>query len=149
MTLIDLRPNESRPAVRRDVSRENLRPTAGRPPSLAEIAWASGLYEGEGSVTGVGQAFITQKEPWVLLRVRDLFGGTVGGPYVWTTRRFYRWHAAGARGRGFLMTVYPFLSPRRQRQIRQVLAHWREPSGRELVEKALQAIRGELGAISE
>lgn len=112
---------------------------------MQDIYWAAGLFEGEGSIAKHAIAFVTQKDAWVLLRVRSLFGGTVGGPYVWRTRTFYRWFAAGARGRGFLMTIYPLLSPRRRQQIRAALEGWRAPTEREVVDRALIAIQQQLG----
>lgn len=68
-----------------------------------------------------------QGDPWILNRMRSLFGGTVtrrtgtiklnGKEY----RRGYHWILSGARARGFLMTIYGLLSPRRQLQARLAL----------------------------
>jgi hypothetical protein len=95
-------------------------------PTLRDIAWAAGFLEGEGSfvrrgVSTVVSAGQVNKEP--VQRMLELFGGSLNSydreppnaPTFWT------WLAAGARGRGVAMTVYPFLSARRQRQVRDAL----------------------------
>lgn len=98
-------------------------------PTVIDIAWAAGVYEGEGSVSytqsGYGNRMpfvsITQKDQWLCARLRALFGGTVlqntkqNGSYDY-------WRLTGPRGVGFLMTIYKFLSPRRQQQIRDAFA---------------------------
>ena len=89
-------------------------------PTLMQIAWAAGIYEGEGSCCRMSktsqQVHLGQKDRWVVDRFRALFGGSIheremnGDP-------FYDWHIHGARARGFLMTMFTFLSPRRQDQV--------------------------------
>ena len=98
-------------------------------PSLQDIAWAAGFIEGEGTFSrrcrgnismtvSVGQV---NKEP--VQRMLDLFGGSLkmytrkppNAPEFWT------WTAHGARGRGIALTVYPFLSGKRQSRVRHVL----------------------------
>jgi hypothetical protein len=92
------------------------------PPSLIEIAWAAGIYEGEGSclrakkLGGGCQAQVSQKDGEITLRLRDLFGGSV------CTGRLRSWHVSGARARGFLLTIYRFMSERRKRQIEHALS---------------------------
>lgn len=94
-------------------------------PSLPDIAWAAGFMEGEGSFTlhdrstGV-RASQVNEEP--VRRMFALFGGSLkryakktGEPWIWT------WQASGARARGIAMTLYPFLSARRQAQVRHAL----------------------------
>ena len=88
-------------------------------PKLVDIGWAAGIFEGEGSVgtsgPRKGQALtISQKDPWVLHRIKELFGGSVTGKAYGGT---YRWGAYGARARGIAMTFYSFLSPRRKMQL--------------------------------
>ena len=98
-------------------------------PSLQDIAWAAGFIEGEGSFTrrnrrglsmsvSVGQV---NKEP--VQRLLGLFGGslTVENRKPPNAPEFWRWQAHGARGRGVAMTVYPFLSAKRQEQVRHAL----------------------------
>jgi hypothetical protein len=97
---------------------------------LCDIAWAAGIYEGEGSVQGpilnrergrtTIKVAVAQKERWLLDRMKALFGGTVWHkPYRDSIRGI--WYLTGPRGRGFVMTVYPYLSPRRREQIRLAL----------------------------
>lgn len=110
---------------------------ASEHPTVKDIAWAAGVYEGEGSVCGTWytkkngsrlfmiQATVPQVDFWLPERLRQLFGGTIR-----TIRRkeprlgfknsqdYYTWNASGSRARGFLMTIYTLLSPRRQAQIR-------------------------------
>lgn len=103
-------------------------------PTVMDIAWAAGIYEGEGccwlrprskdyrtnhlpAICSVGQ-----KEPWLTNRLLDLFGGSVA---CYTNKRGETqnyWRCSGARARGFLMTIYNFLSPHRKLHIRAVLA---------------------------
>ena len=97
-------------------------------PTLQDIAWAAGFLEGEGSFQrkGGGNLSITvsavqvNKEP--VQRMVDLFGGSLK-----MYRRplpsadIWRWDANGARGRGVAMTLYPFLSAKRQAQVRHAL----------------------------
>jgi ssDNA-binding Zn-finger/Zn-ribbon topoisomerase 1 len=109
-------------------------------PTLLGIAWAAGIYEGEGTALrrkqghGHEHVAVTQKEPWILDRLAELFGGRVylakgrgpqsinGGPLK-DYGDYYRWYIGGARARGFLMTIYSFLSPRRREQARVALGH--------------------------
>jgi len=89
-------------------------------PTILDIVWAAGLYEGEGTCkghTGTQTVSITQKNTWVLHHMRALFGGSVGKQSEWCSY----WQISGARARGFLMSIYGLLSPRRQEQVRKVL----------------------------
>lgn len=94
-------------------------------PTTLDIAWAAGIFEGEGwsSSTSGGRptthAAVGQKERWLPDRLKALFGGSV---YLSArTGVIHQWHVHGSRARGFLMTVYKFLSPRRQAQVKKVL----------------------------
>ena len=98
-------------------------------PTTRDIAWAAGVFEGEGCVSferGSARAHVAQKDEWLLERLRALFGGTIGKrihvvtPLGKPTERS-DWKISGARARGFLMTIYVFLSPRRQAAIREAL----------------------------
>jgi len=86
-----------------------------------DFIWAAGIYEGEGNINGRGYhgtcVRVSQKDTWILERLRALFGGSVSG------RRdgCRQWSVSGARARGFAMSVYGLLSPRRQEQIRGAL----------------------------
>jgi hypothetical protein len=94
-------------------------------PTVRVIAWAAGFYEGEGSCQGVigtlqkhsTRCHIGQKNRWPLDRMVALFGGRISEGSC-NNAPFYDWQISGARARGFLMTIYSFLSPRRQEQVR-------------------------------
>jgi len=94
--------------------------------SLLDIAWAAGIFEGEGTcprrskTNRTTTASVTQKDLWLLHRLQELFGGTVR-QYSQKEGLYGRWFASGERARGFLMTVYAFLSPRRKAQVRAAL----------------------------
>ena len=86
-------------------------------PTTNDIYWAAGIFEGEGTVGGIprNNVMITQKDLWVLERVRDFFGGKI---YLPKGRDCSAWYLGGARARGFIQTIYILLSPRRQEQVR-------------------------------
>lgn len=100
--------------------RENRQPKPTLRPTVHDIYWAAGLFEGEGSVLSSGPS-VNQKDRWVIDRLQALFGGNVTlyrmGPTN-NRRWIYHWHVAGSRGRGFIWTIYCLLSPRRQEQVR-------------------------------
>jgi hypothetical protein len=81
-----------------------------------DIAWAAGIYEGEGNARKhrrIGsQVRISQKDPWILIRLKKMFGGSI----LKTNIGIHVLGLHGARARGFLMTIYKFLSPRRKMQ---------------------------------
>jgi hypothetical protein len=86
-------------------------------PSMLDTAWLAGLYEGEGSCSGASAGFriyIGQKDPWVLLRCKNLFGGK-----IWNSKRrqMHHWYVGGPRARGIAHTIFSFLSPRRKKQL--------------------------------
>lgn len=88
-------------------------------PTLAvthdDFVWAAGFYEGEGSASN-GYVNITQKDTWSLTRLRSLFGGNIS---IQGADGMNQWSVSGARGRGFIQSIYGLLSPRRQEQIRK------------------------------
>ena len=85
-------------------------------PSLLDIAWAAGIYEGEGSVQrNTGAVGICQKDKEILLRLTKLFGGSISSC---GNRPLFQWHISGARARGFLLTIFSFLSLRRKQAIK-------------------------------
>lgn len=101
-------------------------------PTSQDIAWAAGIIEGEGSVCkakkchyGKGiKLSVVQKDPWLLHKLRDLFGGTVGlnvankDGYTGKHNVIPVWRISGSRAFGLMMTIYKFMSPRRQEQFR-------------------------------
>jgi hypothetical protein len=101
---------------------------AVRRPTAIEVAWAAGIYEGEGScVTNHSDkgyesfvASVNQKDPELLYRMRDLFGGTIilcNRKFNGKIRPIYHWKVCGDRARTFVAVIYPFLTSRRKEQI--------------------------------
>ena len=99
-------------------------------PTGLDIAWAAGIFEGEGWMTklkahtelvAVGQ--MIDKSDWLLNRLKALFGGSIYRSGREGKNQHYRaWHIHGSRARECLMLVYPFLSPYRQGQIKMKLS---------------------------
>ena len=99
--------------------------SASLSPSMADLGWAAGFLEGEGSFGGnfhkqypcqVVRA--TQKDTEPLQKLIALLGGTI------TLRRsdgYSEWRASGVRARGIMFTLFPFLSARRRMQIKLAL----------------------------
>jgi hypothetical protein len=99
---------------------------ATKVPSALDIAWTAGIYEGEGCCRNCGRGKrslavgIAQKDPEILYRVRDWFGGSVRPN--WVTYKGQRYalhtlHLCGDRARLFLATIYSYLSARRKSQV--------------------------------
>ena len=89
------------------------------PASARDFQWAAGFYEGDGScgsTAGGCLATIGQKQRWSVDRMAAFFGGNTK-----PIGAYFRWSATGARARGFLMSIYGLLSPRRQEQIRRAM----------------------------
>jgi hypothetical protein len=98
-------------------------------PTELDIAWAAGLWEGEGWVqlwrhkprhdrpkTYVYlQACASQKDPEVLHRLKDLFGGHVARSS--RIQDITRWTLNGGSAERFFDAIYPYLSQRRRAQI--------------------------------
>ncbi len=101
-------------------------PCAIRSPSIADIAFAAGFLQGEGSFLGPKMSHNStehiaapQIEVEPLARLQEIFGGTVGVRVKGRPVRY--WRATGARARGVMMTIYTFMSPKRRAQIRRAL----------------------------
>ena len=95
------------------------------------ITWAAGFLEGEGHFAFYGttpqiQASQVQLDP--LRKLHALFHGHVRGPYQHQNKKhspYYEWELAGAKAVGLMMTLYTFMSPIRQTQIKKALFEWR------------------------
>ena len=111
-------------------------PRASSHPSTVDIAWMAGIFEGEGwagvrSGTSAG-ATVTQKEPWILERLQQFVGGSVRNGSKnrrYPPNQIFHWDVSGSLARGFLMTIYKFLSPHKKRQVIGALRYSRSGTG--------------------
>ena len=83
--------------------------------TIREIAWAAGVYEGEGSFSG-SQALVIQKDPWILHKLLEVFNFGSIRPHG---DNCYQWGVSGQNARQFLLTIFTELSPRRKAEILQ------------------------------
>jgi hypothetical protein len=101
---------------------------ATKPPTAIDVAWAAGIYEGEGTCSTKGggnksyTVCVSQKDPELLYRLRDWFGGKVtlyknGVGKKGSNFEVHQWRLCGDRSRVFLGCIYPFLTARRKAQI--------------------------------
>lgn len=104
---------------------------ASRSATTRELEWAAGFLEGEGHFGGslVRGKYPTQlvsaaqvnSEP--LAKLRSFLGGRI----TFTEKRkpnqsdFFTWTVNGVRARGVMLTLYPLLSEKRQKQIEEAL----------------------------
>lgn len=106
--------------------------------NLRSISWAAGFLEGEGcffasrkgsatALTRVMGVQAAQVQKWPLDRLSQMFGGSVR-PRAGRGRQkdYFCWGLYGPRAAGLTMTLYQFLSPKRQKQIVECLREWRE-----------------------
>ena len=95
-------------------------------PTIRDIAWAAGIYEGEGSAHRPSaqsrslNVSVSQKDTWLLKRFVALFGGSIT---IGRTNKCSAWFVSGTRARGFIFTIYSFLSPWRRLQTRRALGY--------------------------
>jgi hypothetical protein len=105
-------------------------------PSTAEIAWAAGLFEGEGSAVVCFQRLkrgssergkpylqltLSSTDLDVLQRLQRLVGGRLNGPYQWGDKRkpIWRWQMTGQKEVDRVVCLlFPWLGARRQWQVR-------------------------------
>lgn len=94
-----------------------------------DVAWAAGIYEGEGSITYTTPAYprvqVTQNDRWILDRLQSLFGGRVAryarSKTSWQPERYFHlWYLNGPNALGFMFTIYEFLSPHRQARFLEI-----------------------------
>ncbi|MDI6785112.1 MAG: hypothetical protein QMD92_00225 [bacterium] len=96
-------------------------------PNLRDIAWAAGIFEGEGwagtNGASTAMATVTQITQWLPIRLKILFGGAIYTKHCSDSLNpSYCWQITGSRALGFLQTIYYFLSPKRQSTIKHLLA---------------------------
>lgn len=90
-------------------------------PTLIDIAWAAGIYEGEGTCRLCGKTkrgfmvSVTQKDPEILYRLRDWFGGSARDNGAGTG--VHVWDICGDRARIFIALIYEYLAARRKEQV--------------------------------
>lgn len=109
----------------------------------AELAWAAGLFEGEGSIAEnitdgrwrvTMQMQMTDKD--VVKRFASVVGvGTITGPYQYNRKHKPTWRwAVTHRGKveTVLTAMYPWFGTRRQEKTRKVLQSGRAYLGRQL-----------------
>jgi hypothetical protein len=92
-----------------------------------QLAWAAGIFEGEGCCgytsrqKNCQEVIVVQKDTWVLEKMQELFGGTICARKAGSIGTpSHRWKVSGPTARGFLMTIYSFLSPRRKEQVKTI-----------------------------
>ena len=104
-------------------------------PSEAEIAWAAGFFEGEGSagvyidyrrphLPGSPRASLSQNDEGPVRRFQQIVGmGSVSliGPYPSRPKPVWFWQCTNRKDLPRLVTLMPWLSPRRRAQIQSVL----------------------------
>ncbi len=114
-------------------------PKATISPSIGDLRWAAGFLEGKGifvhgkkRTRSVGfyqgtRVLAQQNEEEMLLTLQNMFGGRVG--VVGRSNRrgkekilSHYWATYGARARGILMTLYPFISKKRRSEIRKAVS---------------------------
>ena len=95
--------------------------SATKTPTACDIAWSAGIFEGEGTIRLCGRGkrglalAVPQKDPELLYRLRDLFGGSVSGPCP--SNPCSTWNCCGDRARIFSALIYKFLTTRRKSQV--------------------------------
>lgn len=100
----------------------------------AAIAWAAGLFEGEGTVVygashkGPLRAKIssTDRDVLDLMVERSGVGGVYGprSPNGFGVKPYYEWVVNGHAARGFLMEILPMMGQRRAARIGELVALW-------------------------
>jgi len=94
---------------------------ATKVPSALDIAWSAGIYEGEGCCRNCGKGkrgfmvSVGQKDPELLYRLRDWFGGNIQDQAP--KHDFRLWNACGDRARIFIALIYEYMTSRRRSQI--------------------------------
>lgn len=114
-------------------------------PTTLEIAWVAGLYEGEGhcgpKIGGKGalRSCIVQKDPWVLEKVQQFYGGGIYKRNQRLNGKWFNCHVlqlSGGPTRALLADILPHLSPRRTSQAQTALS-LRPPRPRATAERCV------------
>lgn len=94
---------------------------ATKVPTTIDIAWAAGIYEGEGCCRNCGRgkrsfmASVAQKDPELLYRLQEWFGGNIQDNAP--KHDFRVWNICGDRARIFIALIYGYMTARRKSQI--------------------------------
>lgn len=94
-------------------------------PTATDIAWAAGIYEGEGHASSGGKgsyggrtiAIVSQKDPELLYRLRSMFGGRIEMTRANTDKFLHKWVIYGDYARSFFALIWPYMTARRRGQI--------------------------------
>lgn len=103
--------------------------------STAEIAWAAGIFEGEGNISAGAESYtskatgarrtyfkvylqIHMTDEDVIRRVQSVLGGRVTGPYRYTSgKQYWVWAVTGHdEAVDVFEALYPWLGERRREQ---------------------------------
>jgi hypothetical protein len=104
------------------MSRQRIDYPALSSPSIRDISFAAGFYEGEGSLTPNGTVQIVQNDREILDKMQSLFGGKVYGPYKGSsTNEYHVLTITRERALGFLLTIFTMLSKQRRKEIKSLL----------------------------
>ena len=96
-------------------------------PTAIDIAWSAGIYEGEGCCRLCGRgkrsfmASVAQKDPELLYRLRDWFGGSISQTKA-NGQVIHNWNICGDRARIFIALIYGYMTARRKSQIDETCA---------------------------
>lgn len=108
--------------------RDNEDISASESPTTHDIAWAAGIIEADGCFVskrnGDLSVHVSQKEPWLVHSLQELFGGRIKD--TGADGKYWEWRATGPRGRGVAMTVYQFMSPHEKAKAETALQEGRE-----------------------
>jgi hypothetical protein len=105
-----------------------LHPGKGAAATPEEIAWAAGIYEGEGCVVperGIVYISISMTDYDVLERWQAIMGGRLKGPYMYADRNKPRWElriGGWAEIEEIYTKLKPWLSIRRTARFEEILA---------------------------
>lgn len=106
-------------------------PKAAKSPTMQDIAWAAGIFEGEGYVKcdprwpGL-KVVVVQKDSWLCYKLQEMFGGTVTvykRKYKGAYQSYFNWGVNSLRAAGFMQTIFTYLSPRRRKQAKIALTN--------------------------
>jgi hypothetical protein len=95
-----------------------------------ELGYVIGLIVGEGSFTGDGKAPCLEvrlhvDDPEPLLKLREVFGGRIYGPYIHDGRHYRMWLLRGVDLFDALPTIFEALPPSKKRtQLERWAAQW-------------------------